>query len=421
MNTALAAPVPLEHTGMCDASAAIAVGGDHFLVANDEDNILRLYSGAQSGKALQEFVIPSLPVLPGVKHGEVDIEGAARVGKRIYWIASHGSNRKGEARPHRRQFFATDVDLIDGKLTLVQAGDSYTDLLAAMDKHPDLKKFALLKAAQIAPEGDGGLNIEGLAATPNGALLIGFRNPLSGAKALLLTLENPDKVLGIGGSPKAAPVFGKPIELALDGLGIRSIEYAETLKSYLIVAGPHQAGGAFKVFKWSGDAGSAPELLKIDFQGSLRPEAFFALSDGKGFRVLSDDGDEKVAGRNCKDAAPALQKFRSLDYAVPASAMTPVAALARAIAVAATAPATAATPGAAPACTTVMEKPFAKEKVRLARAKGLDAKANFAVFKAPLAVNTDGAPTSYHPDDYTGRVKALNHLDNAISSRPWLP
>jgi hypothetical protein len=32
----------------------------------------------------------------------------------------------------------------------------------------------------------GGLNIEGLAATPDGQLLIGFRNPLSEGKALLL-------------------------------------------------------------------------------------------------------------------------------------------------------------------------------------------------------------------------------------------
>jgi len=57
------------------------------------------------------------------------------------------------------------------------------------------------------------------------------------------------------------------------------------------------------------------------------------------------------------------------------------------------------------------------EKVRLARAAQLPPAANFAVFKAPLAVNTDGAPTSYHPDDFLGERIALNRIDNGISIR----
>ena len=133
--TAIAAPAcALEHTGMCDASAAVAVEGDRFVVANDEDNVLRLYSSTKSGTALASFVIPSLPVLPGVEHGEADIEGAARIGKRIYWIASHGSNSSGKKRPHRRQLFATDIEMVAGKFTLTEAGHSYTDLLVAMDR-----------------------------------------------------------------------------------------------------------------------------------------------------------------------------------------------------------------------------------------------------------------------------------------------
>jgi hypothetical protein len=43
--------------------------------------------------------------------------------------------------------------------------------------------------------------------------------------------------------------------------------------------------------------------------------------------------------------------------------------------------------------------------------------ANVALFKAPLAVNTDGAPTSYHPDDYKGERLAMNHIENGISIR----
>jgi len=39
------------------------------------------------------------------------------------------------------------------------------------------------------------------------------------------------------------------------------------------------------------------------------------------------------------------------------------------------------------------------------------------VFVAPLAVNTDGAPNSYHPRDFLGRSLAINRIDNGIAIR----
>jgi len=34
--------------GMCDASAAVALGNDRFIVADDEDNVLRVYRRGQA-------------------------------------------------------------------------------------------------------------------------------------------------------------------------------------------------------------------------------------------------------------------------------------------------------------------------------------------------------------------------------------
>jgi hypothetical protein len=70
-------------------------------------------------------------------------------------------------------------------------------------------------------------------------------------------------------------------------------------------------------------------------------------------------------------------------------------------------------------CKIVDEKTFAGdgERVRLARSAGLADGANFAAFRAPLAVNTDGAPNSYHPFDPLGREKAINRFDNGIAIR----
>src|SRR5688572_28547865 len=74
---------------------------------------------------------------------------------------------------------------------------------------------------------------------------------------------------------------------------------------------------------------------------------------------------------------------------------------------------------AGPECTIVDEGTFAAgaEDVRLARKAGLAAAANFAVFKAPLAVNTDGAPNSYHSDDFKGQSLAINRIDHGIAIR----
>lgn len=85
----------LEHLGMCDASAAIAIDTIKFIAANDEDNYLRVYKNHDSGPPLQE--INANPFLiPGPPDEESDIEGAAHVGDVIFWITSHGRNKKRE-------------------------------------------------------------------------------------------------------------------------------------------------------------------------------------------------------------------------------------------------------------------------------------------------------------------------------------
>ncbi|MBY3329005.1 hypothetical protein HFN88_05205 [Rhizobium laguerreae] len=70
-------------------------------------------------------------------------------------------------------------------------------------------------------------------------------------------------------------------------------------------------------------------------------------------------------------------------------------------------------------CSVIKDESFivGHETVRLGRSKGLPASANFAMFVSPLAVNTDGAPTSYHPHDFLGKSLAINRIDNGIAIR----
>jgi hypothetical protein len=96
----------MTYRGPCDASAAVALDTEHFVVAGDEDNILRVY---RHGRPEPVGEAP-LAAFLGTADKESDLEAAAAIGQRIYWIASHGRNSKGKLRPDRQRFFATDID-----------------------------------------------------------------------------------------------------------------------------------------------------------------------------------------------------------------------------------------------------------------------------------------------------------------------
>ena len=383
--------------GMCDASAGAALGQSHFVVADDEGDVLRIY---RRGSAAPVRTVDLIDYLrnrkANGKNAEADIEGAARIGQRIYWISSHArKGSDGEADPHRQRFFATDV-ISDGQGPTVQTapGGPYTELLQNLLADA---RFALLaEAAQRKPEAEGGLNIEGLAATADGGLLIGFRNPVPQGRALVIPLRNPREVIDNATKPQ----FGDPIRLDLGGRGIRSMERIGS--ELLIAAGPTATAAdspvqpAFALFRWSGAAAQAPQFVQALDAGSFRPEAMLSDVQPGELLLLSDDGDEQVDGKDCKSNSvpPDEKSFRALTLPLPLPLAT----------------------GAA-SCRFDKTASFAGETLRLARSTNLPATANIGLFKAPLAVNTDGAPTSYHPDDYKGERLAINHIDNGIAIR----
>src|SRR6266567_529412 len=76
---------PAIYSGMCDASAAVALTDRLFAVASDEDSVIRVYHRDQGGAPVQIINLsPFLDLDP--KRPESDLEGAARAGDRIYWI-----------------------------------------------------------------------------------------------------------------------------------------------------------------------------------------------------------------------------------------------------------------------------------------------------------------------------------------------
>ena len=219
------------------------------------------------------------------KFKECDLEGAARMGDLIFWIGSHGLNKKGDLKESRRVLFATASNGSGADVHLTLSGKPCKSLMNSLMAIPELKSAAATK-----PEDKGGLNIESLCAKGS-SLLIGFRNPVSDKGALVVPLLNP--LEAINGKP---PVLGESFRLNLQGRGIRDMTHWQG--QFLIVAGDYQDRTAPtaktpKLFKWSGNPQESPVPMEREL-GDLNPEAALAYGqEGKEkLQLLSDDGGE---------------------------------------------------------------------------------------------------------------------------------
>jgi len=288
----------LTFWGTADASAAALVDADYMLVGNDEDNTLRLYKLDQPGFPIQQFVWDAHLDLDPKQPSEADIEAAARVDGRIYWIGSHGRASSGKWRPNRQRFFATDIATVSNRVVMKPVGIPCRNLLWHLLRDDRYAGLGLAEAvAPDTPESPalapkrGGINIEGLAAAKDGkGLLIGFRNPRPQNKALIVPFLNPDAVL-MAGSTSAT--FGPPILLDLRGRGIRDLTYSPRHQVYLIIAGPSDEAKDFDLYRWSGAPDDNPVVVENcgfrDVSG-FTPEAILAFPDRDAVLVLSDDG-----------------------------------------------------------------------------------------------------------------------------------
>ncbi len=293
--------------GACDASGAVPIDARHFAVADDEDNVIRVYDAFSGGRPVQRTNLS--PRLALQRKGESDIEAATSVNGKAFWLSSHARNKKGAVDPNRSLLITTELPALDQRIEL--RGQVYRRLLDDLQQTPELARYELARAAELGPREPGGLNLEGLTATPEGALLIGFRSPVPGGKALIVPLLNPEE------ASNAGPLrFGAPLELELSGLGIRSLSHWRG--QYLIAAGPSGDGdGPRRLYRWRGP-GTQPVLAVERELGDANPEAFFTAEDNGEILVLSDDGARRIGGKACKKLGKKGRKsFRGLWLRLP--------------------------------------------------------------------------------------------------------
>lgn len=301
------------HTDLSDASAAIPVGDNHMIVANDETNYLYLYNRNHSGQPVKLFDFNQGNILgltdsSSGKWKEVDVEGGVRSitdPNLIYWIGSMSNSGSFFDKPNRNRLFAI---IITGKgvaASFANAGH-YSGLRQKLIAWGDAQGYDFLASAAVGknPKLIDGFNIEGMVFAPdNQTMYIGFRAPLvpigNRTKAVIAPVDNFESWFN-NGSPVGNPTIGYPIELDLGGRGVRDIIRLPN-GNYVIIAGSCDFEVKPAIYSWTGHATHAPvkinslPLTGLNAEGVLPVYEAGRLSLNK-LQVLTDNGNDIYYG-----------------------------------------------------------------------------------------------------------------------------
>lgn len=293
----------LETSGLAWAEAL-----DRYLVVIDETD--------EQGGQERAPVVLTLTRDGRFDEAPVRIEGVAEIDdaeaitaagdNRFYLLTSHSATRSGNLRPARRQ-------LIELVATAGPAGPRLraSRRLDLLDGPGGLGPF--LRALDV--DLSRGLDAEGIAFHA-GALFVGLKEPLGGAKeALIVRIAEPEKAFARGRVPKRALSLWARLSLNVPGggttgatpQGIADLVFAGSPLSLFVASNAPKSvtddsGGA--LWSWIQDDGPtttarppapapagapvAPRLL-AHFRG-LHPEGVAVAPDGKTLVVLFDPG-----------------------------------------------------------------------------------------------------------------------------------
>lgn len=206
---------------------------------------------------------------------------------RLFAVTSHSLTKDGERKADREQLLRFRIDGSN-------VGDiaSFGGLRDALAGDTALRELVLQETGSHMDMAQ--LNIEGLTyVRASGHLYIGLRAPMAGSRGVIAVLENPDEVF----DQKAAPRFGPPILLELQGGGIRALSYDPVLDSFLIVneIEGYEGNRYSQLWRWSGNADVQPEPIALpDIVNLNNVESIDSVVVGGEPRLLimSDEGSE---------------------------------------------------------------------------------------------------------------------------------
>ncbi|MDF1878373.1 DUF3616 domain-containing protein [Sulfurimonas sp. SAG-AH-194-C20] len=253
-----------------EPSGATTLPDGRVLVVEDEGNakvfkLLEIEKDAQVAEIGNLYLRKKMKKV--FKKNVEDLEGLASNGKYVYAITSHSLSKNFKHKKSREKFIMFTYD--DGAMENLYLHSSFKKELK--------KAFPKIFKKDIFDKDT--INIEGLSVDGK-KLIIAFRGPLVGDKALLLSLKNPQGMF----LKNEKPEFDTPVTLDLDGQGIRGITYDKEKDLYWIIAGSSsERMGTFSLWSWS-KAKNRLEFIQN------QPEIGF----GEGITVVYD-GNQKSA------------------------------------------------------------------------------------------------------------------------------
>lgn len=279
--------------GLFEPSAILQLPDGRFLAVEDEkDHPFSLVDIRLDGQVASTPLLPPLDADDAVwKLDDLEALALDPAGF-VYALTSHSRSGSGEEKKARNKLARFRV--VDGRMAEASLERDLKPALVAA--HPVLAQAASVEDVK----GEGGLNIEALEFSPEGALLVGFRSPLLGGRALIAQVENPREIFEADAVPRVHPEL---LTLDLGQCGLRGLAWVPALGGYLLISGPvARQSVPFRLWFWSGGAGEGARRVRAgeraDFEHAegVTP----AVIQGQArIVIVSDDGDRE-AGRHAR-------------------------------------------------------------------------------------------------------------------------
>ncbi len=279
----------LPLTGLYESSAIQGLADGRFLVVEDEkEHPFSLVTISPNGS------VSSTPLSPGpLAAGDAfwkldDFEGVAldRSGS-IYALTLHSRDGDGDEKKSRDKLVRFRIE--ENRVVAPMVVNGLKRALIAT--HPVLAAAAEIQDVKTG----GGLNIEALEFSHDQQrLLIGFRSPLQGNRAIIASVENPSAIFEADEPPRISATLDL---LDLGGNGIRGMSYVPSLGGYLVISGPVASEQVnFELWFWSGHPDAPARRVTVPgLPGFERAEGVSpAVIDGEQrIIIVSDDGSRE--------------------------------------------------------------------------------------------------------------------------------
>ena len=279
----------LPLSGLYEPSAIQGLADGRFLVVEDEkEHPFSLVTISPNG-SVSSTPLSSGPLVAGDAFWKLDdLEGVAlNQSGFIYALTSHSRDGDGDEKKSRDKLVRFRIE--ENRVVAPMIVNGLKRALIAT--HPVLAAAAKIQDVKTG----GGLNIEALEfSSDQQRLLIGFRSPLQGNRAIIASVENPSAIFEADEPPRISATLDL---LDFGGNGIRGMSYVPSLGGYLVISGPVASEQVyFELWFWSGHPDAPARRVTVPgLPGFERAEGVSpaVINGEQRIVIVSDDGSRE--------------------------------------------------------------------------------------------------------------------------------